>query len=116
MLLLVGLVLFRDSLLPIPENAPEPRREKRGSCIVCGCMLGTSQSYCIRYKGRWINNRGTAKNENMETPKKNRVRKLLWYLRCQESNIKTMPCRDQTKRKNPGRSDVGALLPNKCNE
>ena len=45
------LVLFRDSLLPRPENGPEPRREKRESCITCRRMLGTSQSYCIRYQG-----------------------------------------------------------------
>ena len=45
------LVLFRDSLLLRPENGPEPRREKRESCITCRRMLGTSQSYCIRYQG-----------------------------------------------------------------
>ena len=33
-------VLFRDSLLPRPENGPEPRREKRESCITCSRMLG----------------------------------------------------------------------------
>ena len=27
-----------------------------------------------------------------------------------------MPCRDQTRRKNPDRSDVGKLLPNNCND
>ena len=47
----VELVLFRDSLLPRPENGPEPWREKRESCITCRRMLGTSQSYCIRYQG-----------------------------------------------------------------
>ena len=36
------LVLFRDSLLPRPMNGPEPRREKRESCITCRRMLGTT--------------------------------------------------------------------------
>ena len=37
-----GLVLFLDSLLPRPENGPEPRREKRESCITRRRMLGTT--------------------------------------------------------------------------
>ena len=37
--------------LTLPENGPEPRREKRESCITCRFMLGTSLSYCIRYQG-----------------------------------------------------------------
>ena len=34
-------------------------------------------------------------------------------MRCQENNIKIIPSRYQTRRKNPDRSDVGKLLPNK---
>ena len=37
-------------------------------------------------------------------------------MRCQENNIKIMPCRYQTRRKNPDRSDVEKLLSNKCND
>ena len=38
-------VLFRDSLLPCPEKGPEPRREKRESCITCSRMLGTTPCF-----------------------------------------------------------------------
>lgn len=42
-------VLFRDSILPRPENAgPEPRREKKESCIPCRCMFEATPFFPLR--------------------------------------------------------------------
>ena len=62
------LVLFLDSLLPRPENEPEPRREKRKSCITCSevlyYLLGTTpffpQNWGINYVCKEIPNLGIA--------------------------------------------------------
>ena len=96
---------------PILKMGLEPRREKRESCITCRRMLGMSQSYCIRCQTGCVN------KGNLETPTKKSYMKItVRFAVSGKRRSKLCLRRDQTRRKNPDRSDVGKLLPNKCND
>ena len=112
---LVNVVLFRDSLLSRPEKGPEPRREKRESCITCSACSERANHIALDTRvDKWK----MGEPQNLETWKlrESHVWTLLCALQCLENNTKIMPCRDQPRKKKPDRIDVGELLPHKCND